>query len=56
MTEDERDVVPIEEILDRIPGAHERTREGIQQARRGEGVPLDELVEAPPQDPGEPVR
>lgn len=31
------------EILDGIPGAWERTQEGLEQARRGEGVPLDEL-------------
>jgi antitoxin (DNA-binding transcriptional repressor) of toxin-antitoxin stability system len=29
------------EILDGIPGAWERTQEGLEQARRGEGVPLD---------------
>ena len=31
-------------LLDTIPGAHERTREGLEQARRGEGVPLSELA------------
>lgn len=31
-------------LLDSIPGAYERTMEGIEQARRGEGVPLDELT------------
>ena len=30
-------------ILDSIPGAWERTQEGLEQARRGEGVPLEEL-------------
>ena len=31
-------------ILDSIPGAWERTQEGLEQARRGEGVPLDDLI------------
>ena len=30
-------------LLDSIPGAFERTQEGIAQARRGEGIPLDEF-------------
>jgi hypothetical protein len=30
-------------ILDSIPGAWERTQEGLAQAARGEGIPLDEL-------------
>ena len=34
----------IVELLDSIPGAHERTREGVEQARRGEGIPLSELA------------
>ncbi len=34
----------ITEILDSIPGAWERTQEGLEQARRGEGVPLSELT------------
>jgi hypothetical protein len=34
----------ITSLLDAIPGAWERTQEGIEQARRGEGVPLDELT------------
>jgi predicted transcriptional regulator len=33
----------ITEILDSIPGAWERTQEGLAQAARGEGMPLDEL-------------
>lgn len=33
----------ITEILDSIPGAWERTQEGLAQAVRGEGTPLDEL-------------
>jgi hypothetical protein len=32
------------EILDPIPGAWERTQEGLAQAARGEGTPLDELL------------
>ena len=31
-------------LLDAIPGAFERAQEGIAQARRGEGVPLDDLA------------
>ena len=31
-------------LLDAIPGAYERTQEGIAQARRGEGIPLDRLA------------
>jgi predicted transcriptional regulator len=34
----------IVELLDAIPGAYERTQEGIEQARRGEGVALDDLA------------
>ncbi len=34
----------ITEILDGIPGAWERTQEGLAQAARGEGAPLDELA------------
>ena len=30
-------------ILDSIPGAWERAQEGLEQARRGETIPLDEL-------------
>ncbi|HEX6456198.1 MAG TPA: hypothetical protein VF009_06720 [Solirubrobacterales bacterium] len=33
----------ITEILDAIPGAWERAQEGLAQAKRGEGIPLDEL-------------
>ncbi len=33
----------ITEILDSIPGAWESTQEGLAQAARGEGTPLDEL-------------
>jgi predicted transcriptional regulator len=31
-------------LLDAIPRAYERAQEGIAQARRGEGVPLDRLA------------
>lgn len=34
----------ITEILDAIPGAWQRTQEGLAQAERGEGRPLDELA------------
>jgi hypothetical protein len=37
------------EILDGIPGAWERAQVSIEQARRGETVPLSELQPAPPQ-------
>lgn len=36
------DASRITEILDAIPGAWERTQEGLAQAARGEGTPLDE--------------
>ncbi len=38
------DAARITEILDAIPGAWERTQEGLAQATRGEGTPLDELI------------
>jgi hypothetical protein len=38
------DAAHIVELLDATPGAYERTQEGLAQARRGEGVPLDELA------------
>lgn len=31
-------------LLGSLPGALDRTREGIEQATRGEGVPLSELA------------
>jgi hypothetical protein len=31
-------------LLDAIPGAYSRTQEGVAQARRGEGTPLDQLA------------
>jgi hypothetical protein len=56
VTGDQHNVPPIEEILDRIPDALERTQEGLEQAQRGEGVSLDALAEQPPQAPGSPAR
>jgi hypothetical protein len=38
------DAAHIVRLLDGIPGALERTQEGIEQARRGAGIPLDELA------------
>jgi predicted transcriptional regulator len=38
------DAARITEVLDAIPGAWERTQEGLAQAARGEGTPLDELA------------
>jgi hypothetical protein len=38
------DAARITEILEGIPGAWERTQEGLVQAARGEGTPLDELA------------
>lgn len=38
------DAARITEILDGIPGAWERAQEGLVQAARGEGTPLDELA------------
>lgn len=32
------------ELLDSIPGAWERTQEGLEQARRGETLPLSDLL------------
>jgi hypothetical protein len=55
VTDDERDAVPIEEILDRIPGAPERAEEGLDQARRGAGIPLDALVDPAPRAPDAPA-
>ena len=37
------DAERITEILDAIPGAWERTQEGLAQAARGQGTPLDKL-------------
>lgn len=38
------DAARVTEILDSIPGAWERTQEGLAQAARAEGTPLDDLV------------
>lgn len=38
------DAAHIVQLLEGIPGAYERTQEGIAQARRGEGVSLDDLA------------
>jgi len=38
------DAERITEILDAIPGAWERTQEGLAQAARGQGTPLDKLA------------
>ena len=37
------DAARITEILDAVPGAWERTQEGLTQAAHGEGTPLDQL-------------
>jgi hypothetical protein len=38
------DAARITEVLDAIPGAWDRTQEGLAQAARGEGTPLHELI------------
>ncbi len=38
------DSVRITEILEAVPGAWERTQEGLAQAAIGEGTPLDKLA------------
>jgi len=38
------DASRITDVLDATPGAWERTQEGLAQAARGEGTPLDELA------------
>ena len=43
LDEADPDTSRITEILDGIPGAWERAQESIEQARRGETVPLSEL-------------
>lgn len=49
MTEHRHDGDPdpeqVVDVLDAIPGAYERAQESIEQARRGEGVPLDDLAD-----------
>lgn len=37
------DASRVTELLDAIPGAWERTQEGLAQSARGEGTPLDAL-------------
>jgi hypothetical protein len=44
LEEADPDAGHIVEILGAIPGAWERTQEGVAQAKRGEGTPLDELA------------
>lgn len=34
----------ITEVLDAIPGAWDRTRDGITEAERGEGTPIERLL------------
>lgn len=41
---EQMDGARITEILDGIPGAWERTQEGLAQARRGETTPLSDLL------------
>ncbi|HEX6601658.1 MAG TPA: hypothetical protein VF030_03370 [Solirubrobacterales bacterium] len=43
LDEADPDASRITEILDGIPGAWERAQESIEQARRGDTVPLSEL-------------
>jgi hypothetical protein len=43
LDEADPDARSIVELLDTIPGAHERAQLGLAQARRGETVALDEL-------------
>ncbi len=42
---DETDADPrhVAELLDAIPGAFDRAQLGLEQARRGETIPLDQL-------------
>lgn len=44
LDEADPDAARITEILDALPGAWERTQDGLAQAARGEGAPLDELA------------
>lgn len=44
LDEADPDAARITEILEAIPGAWERTQEGLAQAARGEGTSLDELA------------
>jgi hypothetical protein len=38
------DPARVTQILESIPGAWERVQQGLAEARRGEGTPLDELA------------
>jgi predicted transcriptional regulator len=40
----ELDGARITEMLDSIPGSRERAQEGLEQARRGETIPLSDLL------------
>lgn len=37
------DPASIVELLDAIPGAYERARQGLEETRAGKGIPLDEV-------------
>ena len=43
LDEADPDARNVAELLDGIPGAYERAQLGVQQAKTGETVPLDEL-------------
>jgi hypothetical protein len=43
MDDEELDPERLTEVLDAIPGAYERTMEGLTQAERGEVVPIEDL-------------
>ena len=43
LDETDADARHVGQLLDAIPGAFERAQLGLEQARRGETVPLDEL-------------
>jgi hypothetical protein len=45
--DDDPTIEQIVETLDAIPSAYQRAQEGIEQARRGAGAPLDELDDDP---------
>lgn len=38
------DPASVTQILESIPGSWERVQQGLAEARRGEGTPLDELA------------
>ncbi|HWO15804.1 MAG TPA: hypothetical protein VNM89_03730 [Solirubrobacterales bacterium] len=44
LDEADPDAARITEVLHAIPGAWERTQEGLAEAARGEGTPLDKLA------------